>query len=346
MPRTRSLAWSQLKVGILAIVGLVLTAMFIFFIGGQAGFGWQQYHLKTRFNDIQGLKTGAVVRVAGVEVGTVDDIRFVGTEVEVVLKVSKAMRERIRTDSRASIGTLSLLGAPVIEVSPGKTGPSVPDWGYVPSQRPYGQLADVAEGATRSLGEATRLLQDLRAGKGTVGKLFTDDALYRDLATLVGGAEQVVNSLNKGDGTIARLIQDPAVYREVSAAVANLSDITGRVRRGEGGLGKLLQDEEFARSVSSMAGNLDEVTARLKRGEGTAGKLLTDEALYTRLNSVSDRLDHLVGRLNEGEGTAGRLLHDRQLYENMNEAANELRALLGEIRKDPKKYLNIKVSLF
>ena len=48
----------------------------------------------------------------------------------------------------------------------------------------------------------------------------------------------------------------------------------------------------------------------------------------------------------QGEGTAGQLLKDKQLYENMNGAVTELQALLAEIQKDPKKYLNVKVSIF
>ncbi len=84
MPRTRSLAWSELKIGIVAVAALVLAAMIIVAVGGTAGFAWQRYELKTKFPDVKGLKSGAVVRVAGVEVGKVDDIRFAGAEVEVV----------------------------------------------------------------------------------------------------------------------------------------------------------------------------------------------------------------------------------------------------------------------
>ena len=73
---------------------------------------------------------------------------------------------------------------------------------------------------------------------------------------------------------------------------------------------------------------------------------MTDEALYKRLDSVTGRLDALVGNLQKGEGTAGQLLHDKQLYENMNGAANEIRSLIADIRKDPKKYLNVRVSIF
>ena len=43
---------------------------------------------------------------------------------------------------------------------------------------------------------------------------------------------------------------------------------------------------------------------------------------------------------------AGQLLHDKQLYENMNQAVAEVKSLITEIKKDPKKYLNVKVSIF
>ncbi len=51
-------------------------------------------------------------------------------------------------------------------------------------------------------------------------------------------------------------------------------------------------------------------------------------------------------KLNDGEGTAGQLLKDKQLYENMNGAVSDFRKLLDQIYKDPKKYLNVKVSIF
>ena len=88
------------------------------------------------------------------------------------------------------------------------------------------------------------------------------------------------------------------------------------------------------------------MTGRINKGEGTAGKLVTDPSLYNRVNSLAERLDNLTSQLNEGEGTAGRLLHDKQLYDNLNGAATELRGLVADIRKDPQKYLRVKVSIF
>ena len=120
--------------------------------------------------------------------------------------------------------------------------------------------------------------------------------------------------------------------------------MTRQINAGQGSLGKLLKDEAFAHSLTGATNNLQTLTDRLNRGEGTAGKLMTDATLFNRLNSVADRFDQLMTRLNDGQGTAGQLLKDKQLYENMNGAVTDLRTLIVDIKKDPKKFLNVKVS--
>ena len=91
---------------------------------------------------------------------------------------------------------------------------------------------------------------------------------------------------------------------------------------------------------------MNDIAAQLQRGEGSAGKLLNDDALYKRIDGVSARLDALMTKVEKGEGTAGRVLQDPALYENFNAAAKELRALIGDVRKDPRKYLRVKLSVF
>lgn len=347
MPRTRSLAWSELKIGIIAVAAMALATMLILAVGGGAGglFG-SRYQLKTRFGNVQGLKSGAVVRVAGVEVGTVEEIAFAGSEVEVLMEVSTDMQSRITTESRASIGSLSLLGEPIIEISPGTQGTPLKDGDFVPSERAAGQLSDVAASATESLEQVTAMLRDVRAGRGTVGRLFSDDALYKEITAFVAAAESVAVGLREGQGTLGQLIRNPEAYRRLNASLENLQELTRRINAGEGSLGRLLNDDALAKSVSSAAGNFEQASARLNSGDNTIGKLLTEEELYNRFNSLAARVDQLTAGLNKGEGTAGRLLQDQQLYENMNAAASELRSLIGDIRKDPRKYLNVRVSIF
>ena len=346
MPRTRSLAWAELKIGLLSLVALFIATAFIFLLTGSNGFFWQRYSIKTVFPDVAGLKEGAPVRVAGVEVGSVVGVEFVGDRVEVVMEVLKENRPRITNTSSATLGSVSLLGEAAIDITASSEGTPIADWGYVRSRRATGSFASVADQATTGIEEATELVKDIRAGRGTLGKLFTDEALYRELTGLVSSAEDVANSINRGRGTLGRLANDPAAARALEGSLENLQAMTARIRAGEGSLGKLLNDDSLATSMKSASANLDAFTGRINRGEGTLGKLATEQELYNRLNSVSDRLDKVVGALQQGEGTVGQLLRDKQLYENMNGTMAELRDLVAAIRKDPKRFLNVRVSLF
>src|SRR5260370_19524189 len=109
MPRTRSLAWSELKIGVLTIAALAITAVTILLLTGGRGFFWQRYKLKTRFDNIAGLKPGSPVRVAGLEVGSVAATEFAGERVDVTLEINKSQRERITTGSVANLASISLL---------------------------------------------------------------------------------------------------------------------------------------------------------------------------------------------------------------------------------------------
>jgi phospholipid/cholesterol/gamma-HCH transport system substrate-binding protein len=346
MPRTRSLAFSELKIGLLAVVALFLVAFVILMLSGTGGFFWQRYRLKAQFADVAGLQVGAPVRLAGVEVGSVRSIALVGDRVEVIFQLSKSMQSRVTTRSVASLGSLSLLGQATVDITPASGGPPIPEWGYVKTGKAPGQLADVATSASEGLQEATRLLREMREGKGTIGQLFSDQALYRELDRFVATAADVAQKVQKGQGTAGKLVNDPAVYESLRSSLESLNAMLQRVDSGQGSLGQLLKDDRFAKSMTATSGNLDELTGKLNRGEGSAGKLLNDAELYNRLSATAGRLDQLIARLGEGQGTAGQLLQDRQLYENMNGAASELRSLIAEIKKNPRKYLNVKVSVF
>lgn len=346
MPRTRSLAWAELKIGLISIAALALAAMLIFALTGGGGFSWERYSLKTVFANIAGLNEGSQVRIAGVPVGSVTGIEFVGDRVEVTFEISEDMQSRVTTRSVASLGSVSLLGEAAVDITPSTDGTPIPEWGYVPSGPAAGSLTEVTTQAAEGIQELTALLQEMRAGRGTVGRLFTDESLYDEMNALVGAAEGVVRSVNAGRGTLGRLVNDPGTADALEASLQNLQGITARIQAGEGSLGRFLHDDTVAQSLSNTTANLDAITGRINRGEGTAGKLVSDRELYDRLNSMSERLDTVMMGLQEGEGTAGQLLRDRQLYENMNGAVAELRDLVRDIRADPRKFLNVRVSLF
>src|SRR6266550_3067937 len=100
MPRTRSLAWSELKVGLISVVAIVIASVLIFM-------------------------------VSGAEVGSVTKLNFVGDKVEVTMEVSKEQRQRITDLSTATLGSVSLLGEAAVDISANSKGTPIPEWGYV-----------------------------------------------------------------------------------------------------------------------------------------------------------------------------------------------------------------------
>jgi phospholipid/cholesterol/gamma-HCH transport system substrate-binding protein len=346
MPRTRSLGWAELKIGLVTAFAIFMSMWLIFLLSGEGGFFWQRYSVKTIFPNAAGLKSGAPVRVAGVEVGAVRTVALRGEQVEVVMELNRNFQPQVTTTSVASIGSVSLLGEAAVDITASTSGMPIPEWGYVPSGPAAGSFTEVATKATAGIEELTVLLQDIRSGRGTMGRLFTDDALYQELTALVSSAETVARNVNEGRGTLGRLANDPAAARALETSLQNFEAITARIRSGEGSLGKFLNDDAMARSLTSTTANLDTITGRIGRGDGTLGQLVNERQLYDRLNSMTERLDKVVAGLQQGEGTAGRLLTDRQLYENMNTAVDELRLLVRDIRADPRKFLNVRVSIF
>jgi phospholipid/cholesterol/gamma-HCH transport system substrate-binding protein len=346
MPRTRSLAWSELKIGVTTIVAIAIAATLVFTLTGGRGFFWQRYSLKTRFATVAELAPGSPVRVAGKQVGSVKSVEFAGDEVDVAFEVNKEVRPLITDRSVARLGSVSLLGEGAVDITPGSGGTPIPDGGYVRSGKPPASFADISDTAGQGIEEITGLVKDVRAGRGTVGKLMTDQQLYTELHAFVQSANDLTAGIKQGRGTVGRLLKDPKAADALEASLKNIDEMTRRINAGEGSLGKLLKDEAFANSLNGATENLKTLTNRINNGEGTIGRLVTDRELYDKITAVTNRLDTLVSRLNEGEGTLGHLLKDKQLYENMNSTVNDLRSLIAAIKQDPKKYLNVKVSIF
>jgi phospholipid/cholesterol/gamma-HCH transport system substrate-binding protein len=346
MPRTRSLKWSELKIGIMAVVALLIAATLIVALGGEGGFFWQRYNLKVKFPNAGGVQRGSPVRVSGVTVGAVTDIQFIGSEVDMALELREDMQERVRTTSRATIGSVSLLGEGAVDISASTTGQPIPEWGYVPSGAPTAQMADVTAQASQGITELTALITDIRAGKGTVGKLMTDEQLYGELQQMTSAAREVTEGLSRGKGTLGQLLNNPESARQLENSLKNLTAITNRINAGQGSIGQLMNDPAFAKNLTAVTANFETLSSALNKGEGTMGQLMKNDALYKRLDGVTTNLEQLTAKLNQGQGTAGKLMTDTQLHDNLNRTLTEMQQLLADIRKDPKKFLNVKMSIF
>jgi phospholipid/cholesterol/gamma-HCH transport system substrate-binding protein len=84
----------------------------------------------------------------------------------------------------------------------------------------------------------------------------------------------------------------------------------------------------------------------INQGRGTLGKLATDPQLYDRANQTFDRLGQISGRMADGQGTLGKFSTDPTLYNNLSNSSESLRDFLTEFKKNPKKYMTLKLHIF
>lgn len=347
--KSRALTWTELRVGLVVILSLVVLTFTILYIGGGGGSPIApKYEIHALMSDVNGLKPGAPVRLGGVEVGTVTDVGFSEKypgQVEVKMKIERKVQDRITSTSRVTLGSLGLLGEKAVDIAPGPGGTPIADGGYVraAAEDPFkGLMGDASE----STAHLRRILSRIDAGEGLIGKALRDDELYNRMSDVAMRLQTVIGKLESPTGPLGRLVNDQQMAQQLSSAVSGMDAVVSRLEKGEGALGALTRDEAVAQDVKNLSRTLNDLARRLQGGEGSAGKLLTDEEFYNRMNAAAGRFDALMLRLEKGEGTAGRLANDPELYQNLNAAAKEMRALMEDIRKDPRKFLRVQLSIF
>ena len=189
MPRTRSLAWTELKIGVLTIAAVVITAVTIFFLTGDRGFPWQRYSLKTRFANVPGLKAGSPVRVAGAGRRHGDQRRPGRRTGRGDLRSEPggpgSHHDQFGGDARLGFAARRERGRHH-RVGVGHADPRV---GLrAAGTRRRRSCRDLADQVGDGVENLTALIADIRGGRGTVGKLMTDDQLYAELNRFAASA--------------------------------------------------------------------------------------------------------------------------------------------------------------
>jgi phospholipid/cholesterol/gamma-HCH transport system substrate-binding protein len=350
MDKSKALTWSELRVGVVTIVSLVILAFTILYVGGAGGSPFaHRYVVKALMSDVNGLKQGAPVRVGGVEVGTVTRVDFApqGAEgmVELSMRLDARVKGRVTTESRATLGSLGLLGEKAVDISGASTGQPVEDGGFIAADSEdsfKGLLSDASE----STAHMKRILSRMDAGEGLLGKALRDDELYRRMTDVSVRLQGLMGKLESEQGPLGRLLNDDQMSRRLASSIAGIETVVGRLDAGQGTLGVLSKDDQLAADLKSVVSGLNDLTGSLGRGEGAAGHLLHDDAFFKKLDGVVDRLDATLGRLDSGEGSVARALREPELYNNMNGTLKDVRGLLADFKRDPKRYLRVKISLF
>src|ERR1039457_1754143 len=176
MKRSDNLAWSQLKVGVFIVCALVFLAAGILLMGKQTKLFVPKGKFFVIMSDVAGLKVGAPVWLAGVDVGTVTAIRFdkprETNEVKVTLEVDSEALKKIASDSTITVKTRGLMGEKYVDITPGQV------YSRAPPTQLHGtsliKLDDVMAKAGTAFDQLNDIIKKVNLGEGTLGR-FTKD---------------------------------------------------------------------------------------------------------------------------------------------------------------------------
>lgn len=304
--------WRNLRTGILFTLGIAVMAVLALVIGKNTSALSKKVTYKLFVTDIGGLAENNLVSVAGKKVGTVLALDFASPNdttigVEVTLLINQEYAYLFREGSRATITGRGVLGDKLVAVVPGHGKP-------------------LASGSYLEYEPSTGL-----------------ETVLGSVAHTIDSVNVLLSKINRGEGTLGKLLTSEELLQRLNQTVANLERATASLTQGEGLVPRLLNDRSLASKMESITRNLDDISLSLKKGDGSLGKFLVDDSFYKNLNAVTQRLDTLLTRLDNPNGTLGKLTSDAALYKNLNSTAAALDSLLNDLRKNPSRYVTIRV---
>lgn len=361
MAQHKQLTWAELRVGLFVLAGAVLLAVVIFYVTGGGGLG-PKYRLRTFLPEVDGLTIGAPVRIDGVEVGNVEQIVIAvpkpgevaekDRNIEVDMRVQKNYQPYIRTDSSAGLITEGLLGNRYVDIDRGYVGRVLQDRDEIPGreERALKQVVERSADLMDSLSSITRqandVLKDVRNGRGSLGKFMVDETAYNRLNSTLQSLDQMMADMRAGKGTMGKLLTDDEMYNRVNSVAGRVDNVLEAVQNQQGTLGKLIYDADLHESAKRLIDNSNALFADVRAGKGTLGKLATDDSLFVQYKQAGENLSTATAKFNSNETTVGKFFDDPKFYDNFTGLAGDMRLLVGDFRKNPKKFLHVKFSIF
>ncbi len=361
MAQRKQLTWSDLRVGMLVLVGMFVIAVGIFYVTGPGSFA-AKYRLRTYLPEVEGLNIGAPVRLDGLEVGNVDSIRMSpraapgkldrSRNIELVLRIEKRYQDEIRTDSNARLITEGLLGNRYVSIQRGITGTPLPGESELkgiedPSIKNIVERgADLVSNLSEVSKQVREITEAVKKGKGTLGKIVYDQEAYNHLNAALTRFDQLATDVQAGKGSLGKLVASDELYQRVNSAAKRFDSVLADVKEQKGSLGKFVYDPSLYDNAKQFVERGNTMLKDVDAGKGSLGKLVKDDALYAKMRDAASNVESVTSKLNQGQGTAGKFFTDPQLYDNTSGLSGDMRLLIGEFRKNPKKFLHVKFAIF
>jgi len=279
----------ETKLGLFVILA-VFAAWLIIETLGSADMFSRGKHVSALFDTVQDLKVGDRVKMAGVEIGRVDNIEIADEKVSVSMKLK--LNANVKTDSKAIIKFTGLMGQNFVNVTFGQPGSPKADEGAVLETEEQPDLSAIMT-----------KLDAAAAGIQNITKSFSGEKIDNLVGPLIDFVKQ--NSA------------------PITATIANVKNVTSQIAAGQGSVGKMIYDDTLYNTALSTVSNLQDTAIsvhtavnNISAGQGTIGKLLTDETLYRSTTASMTNLESILIKVNQGQGTVGKLVNDQDFLKN------------------------------
>jgi phospholipid/cholesterol/gamma-HCH transport system substrate-binding protein len=279
----------KIKIGIFTVAGILLFLAGIFLIGSKKNMFGETYMIYGTFKNVGGLNVGNNIRFAGINVGTVQDIRIVSdTMIRVDMLMQSQVMPFLKTDAMATIGSDGLMGDKLITISPGTAnevrllagGSRIMTTNPVDFDRIITKLTSVAENAEIISGELAGMTVQIREGKGTISQLLYSDKLSKSLEGTASNAELITGSMagiaaqiKTGEGSIGSLVYTDSLAKGLKTAVNTANTAMVTIEQAAYG---------FSENMKALQGNIflrGYFKKKAKADNANAAEAATDPAL-------------------------------------------------------------------
>ena len=288
----------ETRLGIFVALAVIAAVLILEVVGGPGRFE-RGYLLQAQFNGVQDLKKGDRVKMAGVEIGRVEDIGLDATNNKVLVTMKLRKNVAVRTDSVATVKFTGLMGQNFVSLDFGSP--------TAPLAAPGAMLKSAEQ---PDLSAMMAKLDNVATGVENLTKSFTGDKIdnllgpFTDflkanrepLTATILNLKTVSSQIAAGKGTVGKLINDDSLYNTALMTVSNLQDT--------------------ANEIKATVADARKVVATVNAGEGTVGKLLHDDTLYNETTASMTNLKEIMQKINQGQGSVGKIINDQELYRN------------------------------
>ncbi len=320
---------TEAKVGLLVLIGLLLLVYMTFTVG-EFHIGREKgYRIHVIFDSAGGLELKAPVRMAGVEIGKVENIELSDEMAKVTLRINEGIK--LKEGIQAVVRSTGLLGEKYVELLPGKTERSNPAYtAYLKDGDTIGQRGKTTD-IDQLMSQLTEVAEDIKAVTASfreaLGTAEGKESLKEIVANLRDSSKNLNTILKNNQETLSNAIKN---FGEFSAS---LSKVAAKMDRGEGTIGRLLKEDTTINELNSALESIKNIAKKIEEGEGTLGKLLTEDETINRLNNALEGIDNIAKKIEKGEGTIGKLMTEDKTINSLNTTLEGLGNYINRLEK-------------